>query len=67
MTIEQVEGTGRAATDVTPASGWGAVPDLTAEAATRFAGAVSSSRAPGTRRVYASDWRRFRSWSLMST
>ncbi|MGV9868387.1 tyrosine-type recombinase/integrase [Rhodococcus koreensis] len=62
MTIEQAEETGRAPTDVTTLGGWGAAPDLTEETATRIAGAVSSSQAPGTRRVYASDWRRFRSW-----
>ncbi|MCQ4121014.1 integrase [Rhodococcus tibetensis] len=45
-----------------PVGGWGSAPDLTDEATARIADAVTSSRAPGTRRVYACDWRRFRSW-----
>ncbi|MDV7241740.1 MULTISPECIES: integrase [Rhodococcus] len=63
MTIEQVRVTVSGAMDMAHVvDGWGAVPELTEETAARIAGAVSASRAPATRRVYASDWRRFRSW-----
>lgn len=48
--------------DVVGSARLGWTPDLSDGAATRIAGAVTSSRAPGAGRVYASDWRRFRNW-----
>lgn len=41
---------------------WGAVPQLSEQAVAQIAGALEASQSAGTRRVYASDWRRFRSW-----
>ena len=62
VTIEQTYGTRTAANDIAPAEGWGSAPDLSEEAAARIAGAVAGSRAEGTRRTYASAWRRFEAW-----
>lgn len=42
---------------------WGLAPELTEDAAARIAGGVSSSRAEGTRRTYASAWR-FSTWFI---
>ncbi|WP_420855140.1 tyrosine-type recombinase/integrase [Rhodococcus koreensis] len=42
--------------------GWGAVPELSEQVVAQIAGALEASQSAGTRRVYASDWRRFRSW-----
>ncbi|MGU3438462.1 tyrosine-type recombinase/integrase [Actinomycetes bacterium M1A6_2h] len=39
------------------------VPQVPPEVEARIAGAVESSRSPGTRRTYASAWRRFTGWS----
>ncbi|MFZ2178716.1 MAG: site-specific integrase [Rhodococcus sp. (in: high G+C Gram-positive bacteria)] len=49
-----------------PADEWGLAPELTEDAAARIAGAVSSSRAEGTRRTYASAWRRFEKWCTVN-
>lgn len=61
MTIEHTDPARTAAPDLT-GDGWGVPPDLAPDAAARIAGAVSSSRAEGTRRTYASAWRRFETW-----
>ncbi|WKN61431.1 site-specific integrase [Rhodococcus opacus] len=45
-----------------PDRGWGAVPELSEQTVAQIAGALEASQSAGTRRVYASDWRRFRSW-----
>ncbi|GCE40926.1 putative integrase [Rhodococcus wratislaviensis] len=61
MTIEQTSpqthGVGPMSDD-----GWGSVPVLPDAAVLRIEQAVSTSRAEGTRRSYASAWRRFTTW-----
>jgi integrase len=60
VTIEQTS----SPSDVAAAtvSEWGSAPVLPEAAVSRIAQAVSTSRAEGTRRTYASAWRRFESW-----
>ncbi|EKT82168.1 Integrase [Rhodococcus opacus M213] len=40
----------------------GCVPQLSKQTVAQIAGALEAPQSAGTRRVYASDWRRFRSW-----
>ena len=57
MTIEATAGV---PAGVSPDRAWGAAPELSKQTMAHIAEALEASYSAGTRRVYASDWRRFR-------
>nr|WP_241032077.1 site-specific integrase [Rhodococcus pseudokoreensis] len=57
-----MEATAGVPAGVSPDRGWGAAPELSDQTVAHITGALEASHSAGTRRVYASDWRRFRGW-----
>lgn len=60
-----IEVTAGVSAGVSPDGGWGAARVVGTDGG-HIAGTLEASHSAGTRRVYASDWRRFRAWCARS-